>query len=150
MIGDAVKAVPSSNKGIDLVPDKTLSHLAPLDALRALAALMVALGHSFIAMTFDGVDKLWITPIWLLESDKALFAKLVLFVGNGAAAVTVFFVLSGVVLGLSLDRDYSITRHSCCRFLIKRAFRIYPPPYCCFAMHRCFSRFFQSNQPRDI
>jgi peptidoglycan/LPS O-acetylase OafA/YrhL len=118
--------VPIYTEKIALNTDVNTNHLTSLDSLRGLAALMVAIGHSFIAITFSGVDKLWATPIWLIEPNDAIFAKLVLFVGNGSSAVTVFFVLSGVVLGLSLDRDYSSWQVSYRRFLIKRVFRVYP------------------------
>ncbi len=125
-VGLAETPVPINAKNVALNSDLNTNHLASLDSLRGLAALMVAIGHSFIAITFGGVDKLWVTPIWLIEPNDAIFAKLILFVGNGGSAVTVFFVLSGVVLGLSLDRDYSSWHVSYLRFLIKRVFRVYP------------------------
>ena len=51
-------------------------------------------------------------------------AMLVLF--NGPAAVTLFFVLSGFVLGLSLRRNHGSFREIYSRYAIRRVFRIYP------------------------
>ena len=87
---------------------------------------MVAIAHSFIAITFSGVDKIWETPIWSIEPTDAIIAKLILFVANGQAAVSIFFVLSGIVLGLSLDHDQSGVIRRYLKFLTKRIFRIYP------------------------
>ncbi|TXT27168.1 MAG: Acyltransferase [Gallionellaceae bacterium] len=50
---------------------------------------------------------------------------------NGAAGVTIFFILSGVVLGLSLDFDKSRLPSRYGKFLIKRFFRIYPAHVVC-------------------
>ena len=87
---------------------------------------MVAVGHSFLAIKFSGVDKLWITSIWSIGSADAFIARLVLFVASGHAAVIIFFILSGVVLGLSLDHDRSGAFKRYLKFLVKRIFRIYP------------------------
>ena len=45
---------------------------------------------------------------------------------NGGAAVTLFFVLSGYVLGLSLRRGTGTVLQQFCLFLWHRVFRIYP------------------------
>ena len=45
---------------------------------------------------------------------------------NGGAAVTLFFVLSGYVLGLSLRRGTGTMLHQYCLFLWHRVFRLYP------------------------
>lgn len=87
---------------------------------------MVAVIHSYIALSFSGIDKLWTLPLWSVEASDALFAKLILIFSNGTSAVTIFFVLSGVVLGLSLDADAHSFPKKYTAFLIKRIFRIYP------------------------
>jgi len=97
-----------------------------LESLRGLAALMVAFAHSYSAISFSGVDKLWDLSVWQVGELDALFAKFILIFCNGAAAVTIFFVLSGVVLGLSLDASMQPFPQRYVEFLIKRIFRIYP------------------------
>jgi peptidoglycan/LPS O-acetylase OafA/YrhL len=72
-----------------------------LEALRGLAALMVVGHHTFL-------------DSW----THILF--------NGSAAVTLFFVLSGYVLGLSLRRGSGTRLKQFCLFLWNRVFRIYP------------------------
>jgi peptidoglycan/LPS O-acetylase OafA/YrhL len=72
-----------------------------LEALRGLAALMVVGHHTFL-------------DPW----SHILF--------NGSAAVTLFFVLSGYVLGLSLRRGSGSRLKQFCLFLWNRVFRIYP------------------------
>jgi peptidoglycan/LPS O-acetylase OafA/YrhL len=105
-------------------------HYSNLETLRGLAALMVAIGHSFIALTFGGVDQLWGRPVWSIPIGlvDTFIASLILVFANGGAAVTIFFILSGVVLGLSLDlsaiHNNFLKRYI--NFLIKRLFRIYP------------------------
>ncbi len=72
-----------------------------LEALRGLAALMVVGFHVF-------------PDPW----TKILF--------NGGAAVVLFFVLSGYVLGLSLRRGTGTMLQQSSQFLWRRIFRIYP------------------------
>ena len=72
-----------------------------LEALRGVAALMVVGFHTF-------------PDPW----TRILF--------NGSAAVTLFFVLSGYVLGLSLRRGTGTRLQQACLFLWHRIFRIYP------------------------
>jgi peptidoglycan/LPS O-acetylase OafA/YrhL len=110
------------------VQNKT--HYSNLETLRGLAALMVAISHSFIALTFGGIDQLWGRPVWSIPigSIDTFMAGIILAFANGGAAVTIFFILSGVVLGLSLD--LSAVQNSFQKryiiFIIKRIFRIYP------------------------
>jgi peptidoglycan/LPS O-acetylase OafA/YrhL len=73
-----------------------------LEALRGLAALLVVGHHCFPVHTWTHI----------------LF--------NGNAAVTLFFVLSGYVLGLSLRRGTGTLLQQFCLFLWHRVFRIYP------------------------
>ena len=64
---------------------------ARIEGLRGLAALTVALGHSFFLFR-DRQAGVWLGSL-----------------ANGRAAVTVFFVLSGFVLGASLRREKEFT-----------------------------------------
>jgi peptidoglycan/LPS O-acetylase OafA/YrhL len=83
-----------------------------LESLRGVAALMVAGNHSFAVLTARG-------------SQGDLIQ--VLRVGmNGHAAVTLFFVLSGLVLGLSLFRGTGPFAVTYTTFALRRCLRICP------------------------
>jgi len=83
--------------------------LPRLEALRGLAALMVAYSHSLEAIVINHPSAEWV--------------KLVLkTVGNGDVAVTLFFVLSGYVLGHSLDHGGT----GYAAFMIRRMLRVWP------------------------
>ncbi|MFC4313378.1 acyltransferase family protein [Steroidobacter flavus] len=84
--------------------------IAEFEPIRGFAALTVALMHSFFVL-----DPLGSTA---MSGAKVVF--------NGFAAVTLFFVLSGVVLGLALDRYSGSFAARWRQFLILRVFRIYP------------------------
>src|SRR5262245_27458566 len=81
-----------------------------LESLRGVAAMTVAIGHSFRVVQGDGVQA--VAGTWI---DRAF---------NGNAAVTLFFVLSGYVLGLSLRNASSISVRSAGAFGVRRFFRI--------------------------
>jgi peptidoglycan/LPS O-acetylase OafA/YrhL len=74
--------------------------------------MTVAIRHSFRVCHGDGSQTLALT--WI---DRVF---------NGNAAVTLFFVLSGYVLGLSLRNGSAFTARSMGAFGIRRFFRIYP------------------------
>lgn len=109
-----------------LQSDLNRTFYSDLECLRGLAALMVAVAHSYIAVTFGGIDRLWEQPIGEVGQGSALIVRLILVAANGKAAVTLFFVLSGVVLGLSLDSYTAGAFASYRYFVIRRLFRIYP------------------------
>ena len=64
---------------------------ARLESLRGLAALVVAIFHSLLVIEASPVSQSWVPEA--------------IFFFNGRAAVTLFFVLSGFVLGASLFRE---------------------------------------------
>ncbi|MFA6005546.1 MAG: acyltransferase [Patescibacteria group bacterium] len=81
-----------------------------LDGLRGYAALMVAVGHSFITI-----------------KNSSLVDEFIYTLVNGGVAVSIFFLLSGFVLGESLARDTTASFFlKSIKFYIKRLFRIYP------------------------
>lgn len=98
-----------------------------LEALRGIAALVVVADHawqspwndpsgvtrSFIRSTTDSVYGGWTTTALSI-------------LGNGLAAVNLFFVISGFVLLQSLTRGPELTAANTVRFVIARLFRIYP------------------------
>ncbi len=83
-----------------------------LEALRGVAAMMVAVWHSLAVLPGSGVKADIIASIRRLT--------------NGNAAVTLFFVLSGFVLGLSLRKAGACTGQRYLGFCMRRLFRIYP------------------------
>lgn len=100
--------------------------LERVESLRGLAALMVAICHSQLVLMVNGHQDLWCLNIRQTEGSQAVATKVLLMVFNGSAAVSLFFVISGLVLGLSLDkRRHEFFRNST-SFLLRRAFRIYP------------------------
>ncbi len=100
--------------------------IGPLESLRGVAACMVAVYHSFAVFQIDGATRLWALPLQDVDSPEQWIARLATAIGNGGVAVTIFFVLSGVVLGLSLDQARGHWLKQYGAFLVKRGFRIYP------------------------
>lgn len=91
-----------------------------LESLRGLAAFSVLVEHSYsygIAPSDNWFSNAGLFPIvhWLIH---------VLF--NGRAAVLLFFVLSGYVLGIALDRDSAPIEQSVTSFVVRRLFRLLP------------------------
>jgi peptidoglycan/LPS O-acetylase OafA/YrhL len=88
-------------------------HVAALDGLRGLAALVVVIRHSFNSVVMPhSVREV------VLQSPLALFL-------NGQGAVQLFFVLSGYVLASSLSRSREWIDLG--QYVVKRVFRIHPP-----------------------
>ena len=118
-VGDAV-AQSSGERGAD-------SRFFPrIESLRGVAALMVAVFHSIHLLPIDGVDKLYLRTVFDLEGPATVVARLLMGVFNGAAAVSLFFVISGLVLRLALDRETRGPDAVATSFVARRFFRIYP------------------------
>jgi peptidoglycan/LPS O-acetylase OafA/YrhL len=94
-------------------PLPSAGHLPRLEALRGIAALMVAYTHAIGGIRID-------SP--LSQKIKSGLST----VGNGSAAVTIFFVLSGFVLATSLDNKAAARTGGFFHFLLRRALRIWP------------------------
>jgi peptidoglycan/LPS O-acetylase OafA/YrhL len=93
--------------------------LGRVETVRGLAALCVALTHTLgflLLADHRGLD--------LLDQASArdTILKVICGLFNGETAVTLFFVISGVVIGRSLDGR----RTDVISFLIRRIFRLYP------------------------
>jgi len=99
--------------------------VASLESLRGLAALAVALFHSFHLLPVDGV-RVFASTLRELKSADALLMRLIMVPFNGGAAVSLFFVLSGFVLTLSLRRDPRSIVPKARSFVGRRFLRIYP------------------------
>lgn len=115
--GDEIAAI---NRG-------TPARLAALDSVRGLAALIVVIHHCFLTQPAfcDFFFSTWQTPAHTL-GQYILFYTPVRIVWSGYEAVTLFYVLSGLVLALPwAERRVPAYR----TFVIKRVARIYFP-YC--------------------
>ena len=64
---------------------------------------------------------------------------------NGRAAVTIFFVLSGMVLGMSLRRDKGNFGSNVIQFCFRRGMRIYPAFFLCSLVIVIYLRWFFTN-----
>ena len=98
--------------------------LIRLETVRGLAALSVALGHtmSYLLVTNGGGGGLFDQP-----SARTIILKLIYGLLSGETAVIVFFVISGVVIGRSLDaRRGTAAGNDLVSFMIRRVLRLYP------------------------
>jgi peptidoglycan/LPS O-acetylase OafA/YrhL len=86
--------------------------VARLESLRGVAALTVAVAHSFRVFPAEGAQG--VAMNWI---DRVF---------NGNAAVTLFFVLSGYVLGMSLRHAGIFSARLMGTFGVRRFLRIYP------------------------
>jgi peptidoglycan/LPS O-acetylase OafA/YrhL len=98
-----------------------------IESLRGIAALMVAVFHSIHLLPVDGIAQVYLKTIWDIRGPQALLTRLLMVFFNGGAAVSLFFVMSGFVLALSLARDPRPVPQLAKAFLTRRFFRIYPP-----------------------
>jgi peptidoglycan/LPS O-acetylase OafA/YrhL len=114
----------SASLGSVIAPPKQ-DFIVALESIRGLAALSVALFHSFHLLPVNGV-RVYNTTIWNVPSADGLLMRLTMVLFNGGAAVSLFFVLSGFVLALSLHRDERQVGAKASSFFVRRTFRIYP------------------------
>jgi peptidoglycan/LPS O-acetylase OafA/YrhL len=99
-----------------------------IESLRGVAALMVALFHSIHLLPVNGIEYVFLqTASDLHGGGQVVATRLLMLVFNGGAAVSLFFVMSGLVLALSLDRDDRPLSQLAPAFVARRFFRIYPP-----------------------
>jgi len=93
-------------------PTGDTKHMPRLDSLRGVAALMVAGYH---ALASNGSN-----------STEQSIAALLGYFFDGRIGVSIFFVLSGLVLGMSLRRAGALTSKGYAHFCVRRFFRLYP------------------------
>lgn len=89
--------------------------LQSLDGVRGLAAFVVVLNHCYLILP-ESVSRLWIVPYVKWTPLRVIMV--------GRPAVVMFFVLSGLVLGLSLLKGRGLSFRD---FALRRVLRIYPP-----------------------
>jgi peptidoglycan/LPS O-acetylase OafA/YrhL len=90
-----------------------------LESLRGIASLSVVIGHSYV----------FTLPIVMATVSQPGFNLAHSVVGaifDPQPAVLLFFVLSGFVLGIQLDRDPVSSASSYVAYLVRRAFRLMP------------------------
>jgi len=104
--------------------DRGAGFLVRVESVRGVAAMMVTLLHAFLVL--NGHWELWLGGFPPVNSIQSFMTKSLLTLFNGQAGVTIFFVISGFVLGLSLDRGKSGFLQNGTKFIVRRAFRIYP------------------------
>ncbi len=97
-----------------------------VESLRGVLAAVVGLYHGLLLFSVGGATRIWEVPVTELHGFQEIATKTLLGIANGTAAVTLFFVISGLVLGLSLDRACEGFFRNGTKFLIRRIFRIYP------------------------
>ena len=107
--------------------------LPRLQTLRGCGCIMVAMFHAKQALS--GADR----------NGLAFRAYDIVF--NGGAAVTMFFVLSGFVLFLSLERGPQSPAPAATRFTVARVLRIYLPVIGNLALLYILFRFFGATIP---
>src|SRR5438874_7442953 len=97
-----------------------------IESLRGIAALMVAVFHSIHLLPVDGIPHIYLRTISDVHGAQAITTRLLMVFFNGGAAVSLFFVMSGLVLALSLRRDQRPVSQLAPAFAARRFFRIYP------------------------
>jgi len=104
-------------------------HIVELQSMRGVASLVVLASHCF---------SYYNTPIEFQRAKNIIF--------NGQGSVVLFFVLSGFVLGRSLQ-NAPVNWRNIAYFYIKRAFRIYPALWTASAIGLFYILFFHWSSP---
>ena len=101
------------------------SRLLRLDGLRGLLSLVVALNHSFLVVAIPYFANVWGQNYFQFFSLESKIQQILMILGNGGAAVSTFFVLSGFVLSQSFN-NYAWSPKTYFVYLLKRISRLYP------------------------
>lgn len=96
-----------------------------LDGLRGILSLIVALNHSFMVVAIPTLASVWQQNPLIFHGIQSKLQQFFMFLGNGGAAVTLFFLLSGLVLGQSLAKT-KMNPRGVISFFVKRLIRLYP------------------------
>jgi peptidoglycan/LPS O-acetylase OafA/YrhL len=87
--------------------------------------LVVLLFHAWLYL-FPAWDQIYKQTVWQLASAEQALVRLLFVMFDGHVAVSLFFVLSGFVLALSLQRDNRPPAPQSAAFVSRRFLRIYP------------------------
>lgn len=98
---------------------------AELSGLRGFAALGVVVYHAFTMIPFGGFQSPDELPIDI-SNGELLVQQAFISLFNGRGFVILFFVLSGCVLSLSMQKHDQFRLRSIAAYWIKRGFRLYP------------------------
>lgn len=96
-----------------------------LDALRGLAALMVAVFHSLMWLRIAGDERILMLSSWEATTFQGTVVRSLLAVFNGATAVDLFFVLSGFALAVAWP-DGRLCVRTVLAFYVRRTLRLWP------------------------
>jgi peptidoglycan/LPS O-acetylase OafA/YrhL len=105
-------------------PRSRSAFVPELEALRGIAALFVAIYHSFVWMPIND-QPVSIMSLFDVHGLQAFAARAVIAITNGTSWVDIFFLLSGYVLAISLHGK-TISISSWLPFMVKRTMRIVP------------------------
>ncbi|WP_281405507.1 MULTISPECIES: acyltransferase [unclassified Mesorhizobium] len=114
---------------------------ASLDGLRGLAAVSVVFYHAILHHEVL-VGTTLIQPIQRMTTLRDVLTKIALSVFNGNNAVLLFFVLSGFVLALSLEKSSGTPLGIGSKFVARRLCRLYPALFGCMAAYYLLSLFY--------
>jgi peptidoglycan/LPS O-acetylase OafA/YrhL len=106
-----------------------------LDGLRGIAACAVIFYHGILAYDATLIDRVLMQPIQASGTARDVLTAIALTASDGQTAVYLFFVLSGAVLRLSLERraDEGALPLSMA-FTGARLLRLYPPLIACLML----------------
>lgn len=105
--------------------DSKTNHISKLDGLRGLLSLIVALNHSFLVVAIPSYANVWQQNLLNFHDWQSKLQQLFMVLGNGGAAVTLFFIMSGLVLGQSFQKvTYNFS--GIAKYYLKRLIRLYP------------------------
>lgn len=101
------------------------NRITKLDGVRGLLSVIVALNHSYLVLAIPGFANVWGQNPFSFHDLQSKLQYFFMLLGNGGAAVTLFFLLSGFVISLSMDKfQFSLSNYFI--FLLKRIVRLYP------------------------
>lgn len=96
-----------------------------LDGIRGLLSLVVVLNHSFLVVAIPAFANVWGQDYLKYFDLSSKIQQIMMILGNGGTAVSMFFVMSGYVLNYSLSKfNWGIANYFA--FLYKRLLRLYP------------------------